>query len=210
MKTKLLDLTIFTLLFIPFVSSAQLAVTNNSNASQLAQVLAGNGVTVSNITLTCPTNGSGTFTAAPNTNLGINSGVLLTTGNAVDASRVASFNSSVDYPSTSDANLRALTSGGTGTIRNKCILEFDVLAKGNILSFKYVFASEEYPEYVCSQFNDVFGFFITGNRPGGGTYTAQNIALIPTTTTPVSINTINPGSVGNFGSNGGCQSLSYS
>src|SRR5947209_18459335 len=50
-----------------------------------------------------------------------------------------------------------------------------------MVSFKYVFASEEYNQFVGSQFNDVFGFFLNG----------KNVALVPGTNSPVSINTIN-------------------
>ncbi len=49
---------------------------------------------------------------------------------------------------------------------------------------RYVFASEEYPEYVGSSFNDVMAVFVDG----------QNCALVPGSQTPVSINTVNPGS----------------
>jgi hypothetical protein len=52
---------------------------------------------------------------------------------------------------------------------------------GNV-GVRYVFASEEYIDYVTSVFNDSFGFFLDGN----------NIALTPGTLDPVSINTINP------------------
>ena len=48
------------------------------------------------------------------------------------------------------------------------------------MSFRYVFASDEYNEFVGA-FNDVFAFLIDG----------QNVALIPATTTPVAINTVN-------------------
>ncbi|MEZ6115309.1 MAG: choice-of-anchor L domain-containing protein [Pirellulaceae bacterium] len=51
------------------------------------------------------------------------------------------------------------------------------------VSFEYVFASEEYNEYVNSSFNDVFGFFLNGS----------NIALLPGTSTPVTINNVNGG-----------------
>jgi gliding motility-associated-like protein len=57
------------------------------------------------------------------------------------------------------------------------------------VKFKYVFGSEEYPEYACTNFNDVFAFFISG--PGYAT--PKNIALIPGTNIPVSINSVNPG-----------------
>ena len=47
--------------------------------------------------------------------------------------------------------------------------------------FNFVFASEEYLEFANSAFNDAFALFIDG----------MNVALVPTTTTPISINSIN-------------------
>jgi hypothetical protein len=73
------------------------------------------------------------------------------------------------------------------------VLEFDLVPVGNILEFQYVFGSEEYPEYVGSSFNDVFGFFINGPSPSGPAYVNENIAIIPGTTLPVSINNVNAG-----------------
>lgn len=51
------------------------------------------------------------------------------------------------------------------------------------LTFEYVFGSEEFNEFVGTQFNDVFGFFLNG----------VNIALLPDNVTPVSINSVNKG-----------------
>lgn len=63
------------------------------------------------------------------------------------------------------------------------MLEFDFTTTGGNLFFSFVFASEEYNEYVNSSFNDVFGFFVNG----------VNIALVPGTSTPVAINSVNCG-----------------
>ncbi|RZT93138.1 hypothetical protein EV201_2290 [Ancylomarina subtilis] len=79
------------------------------------------------------------------------------------------------------------------------ILEFDFVPAGDKLEFRYVFASEEYPEYACGNYNDVFGFIISG--PGiNGPYSnnGENIAIIPgTTDQEVSIKNINNGWCGN-------------
>ena len=84
--------------------------------------------------------------------------------------------------------------------------EFDFIPDADTVKFRYVFGSDEYPEFVCSSYNDVFGFFISGPRPGGGNYLQKNIALVPSTTLPVAINTVNPG----VSAGGNCTSLAYS
>lgn len=90
-----------------------------------------------------------------------------------------------------DPDLDMIT-GGTAT--NGAIIEFDFVPTGDTLSFNYIFASTEYTSYTCSNFNDVFGFFISG--PGiAGPFSngAINIATVPGTTVPVAINTVNSG-----------------
>jgi Calx-beta domain/SprB repeat len=93
----------------------------------------------------------------------------------------------------SDLTQMALT---RGTIDNEiydmAALEFDFTPTGNVATFEFVFASEEYCEYVNSLFNDVFGFFISG--PGiNGVFgnKAENIARVPVTNDFVAVNSIN-------------------
>lgn len=76
---------------------------------------------------------------------------------------------------------------GGNESHNAAVIEFDFIPNGNHVSFRYVFGSEEYPEYVGQSVNDAFGFFITGPGIQG----TKNIAQIPGSTTPVSINTVN-------------------
>lgn len=192
------------------VTNAQFAVTNNSNPTQLAQTLAGTGVTISNATKNCPNTGTGTFSGGNNTLLGVTSGVYLTTGNTATLNTAASNQSSIDNANGTDADLNAIVS--PNTVQDVCKLEFDLIVQGNTLSFRYVFASDEYPEFVCSNFNDVFGFFVSGNIPGGGTYNNQNIAIIPGSNPQqaVSIGSVNPGVPGATYSPLGCSSLAYS
>ncbi|PJB13761.1 MAG: hypothetical protein CO118_12140 [Flavobacteriales bacterium CG_4_9_14_3_um_filter_32_8] len=192
-------------------------VTSNTNtvANYVQNVLLGGGVTVSNITFNGgPSNVAnpqfGEFTDATSS-VGLSSGVILGTGDITLASQPnIGTGSSLGGTgnSGSDPDLTPISTAGTF---DEGIIEFDFIPVGDTLTFNYVFASEEYEEYVCSGYNDVFGFFLTGNNPLGGTYNAKNIALVPDplspgnyTTTAVAINTINPGVAGAYGSAATC------
>lgn len=73
-----------------------------------------------------------------------------------------------------------------GKVCDQAYIEFDFIPLENEIKFNYIFASEEYKEYVGSRFNDVFGFIVTGED---NFY--KNIALIPESNTPVTINNVN-------------------
>jgi len=180
---------------LSFSVSAQLDVTSSSNADELAQLLAGPGVLVSNAFLTCADSSSGYFSNGNNTNLGITEGVVLTSGSA---SGVAGPNDSGGFTGVLDAYYGSFSGdsdldqipGVLGT-NDACGLEFDLTTScADTITFNYVFGSEEYLEFVGS-FNDVFALYVTGENPGGGMYTNENVALIPGTTTTVSINNVN-------------------
>ena len=190
------------LLFLS-VAQAQLIVNNTTfTPIQLVQnSLVGPGVTPYNITYngvpgTVIRDQIAKFTTNFNpTNLGLSSGLLLATGNAqlaIGPNNIGTKSQPTATPTQGDPDL-ALLCGQT--VRNVSVVEFDFVATGNELNFDYVFASEEYPEFANSTFNDTFGFFLRG--PGiTGVYSgnAQNIALIPSSTTvPITINNVNNG-----------------
>jgi hypothetical protein len=156
------------------------------NATALAQALVGAGVTVSNATYTGALRAAGTFSAT-GTSVGFNSGVVLSSGSVRNVlgpncdTGISSENGSLG-----DSDLTTLANVGNPandiTTNDAAVLEFDFVATSDTISFQYVFASDEYNEYVFD-FNDVFGFFLNGT----------NVALIPGTQTPVSINNVNNG-----------------
>jgi gliding motility-associated-like protein len=199
--------------FCVFISNthAQLAVTNTMTPTQLVQnVLVGGGVTISNVTYTGGANSKGSFTNGATTNLGLGSGIVLTTGTVTQTANAATYFMNVNLGLAGNAQLNAINNG-TSTF-DACILEFDFVPLSDTVKFRYVFGSEEYPNWVCSQYQDIFAFFVNGPNPAGGNYTNYNIALIPGTSLPVSVNSVNNGSVGtsvNTGA-GGCISLAYS
>ena len=86
-----------------------------------------------------------------------------------------------------DPDLTAIlqASGQTGSVNDVSSVKFNIVPTGNILSFNFIFASNEYGQYQC-QFSDVFGFILTDLTTGQ----SQNIAIVPGTTTPISTTTI--------------------
>lgn len=197
--------TVFLLLSL--ILMAQIQVNNTYSPQYLVQnVLLGQGVFVSNIQFYGNNTQIGKFSGT--SSIGINEGIILATGDAkVSLGPNNSDNATLGSGIGGDADLTNLI--GSNTF-DAAVLEFDFIPYSDTIRFFYVFASEEYPEYVCSNYNDVFAFFLTGPKPGGGSYIKENIAKIPGTSIPVAINSINPGTPGFFGSPGGCISLSYS
>ena len=167
---------------------AQLTTAASGNATVLANNIVGAGITVSNATINCPGGASGTFGNGNSTNIGLNTGVLMSSGLISDA--IGPNNSGsvgTGFGAAGDADLSALSGFDT---YDACVLEFDFEAVANQVSISYVFGSEEYLEWVGTQYNDVFGFLVSGPNPGGGSYTNENIAVIPVNV-PVTINSIN-------------------
>ncbi len=200
-------------------SQAQLTVTSAAGMTpqQLVQnTLVGTGVTVSNVEF----NGSlgsisssqiGSFaTGSTPTNLGLTDGLILSSGGvngAIGPNISISTTTAFTGTPITDPQLQALV---ILAVNDASVLEFDFIPLSDTIKFRYIFASDEYPEFVCSDFNDIFGFFISGMNPMGPNYINTNIAIIPGTTLPVTINALNTGVVGQFGNINDCTSLAYS
>lgn len=147
---------------------------------------ANSNIMPSNVVYTGSIHARGFFDAGT-TNLPINAGIVLSTGKVVTlpTSSGGAFSSTAFNVSSYDPDLSALASG---SLRDLSRLEFDLVPQSDTIRFFYIFGSEEYPEYVNASFNDIFGLFLSG----GPEYpTTVNLALIPNTTIPISINTVN-------------------
>lgn len=144
----------------------------------LVATLLGGGVEVRNVQYRGANVASGTFSGGDGI-IGFESGVLLTSGyarNVIGPNEHSDTTGDNGLPGDSDLN--ALVGGGTA---DASVLTFEFKPTTDVISFEYVFGSEEYEEWVDSTYNDVFAFFVNG----------QNMALIPGTSTYVSINTVN-------------------
>lgn len=206
----------FLVLFSFIRAHSQVTVTDGHTAQQLAEMLVGQGVQISNPTLngTCPTTARGKFDFTSPSLIGIDSGIVLTCGRVVTSGTDFGVNATYNdfannqfppgFPmAPGDPQLTMLSNqytGATTQTYDACVLEFDFIPSGDTVKFDYVFASEEYNCPTCGGFgwnyncsiNDVFGFFISG--PG---YTSPtNIALVPGTNVMVGVSTVNDGTGG--------------
>jgi PEP-CTERM motif len=182
--TQVLKQGAFALLGLGLVTAPAHAIniTTTSNANVLVNSILGSGITVSNVTYNGAPIASGTFTNGLSSGIGIDTGIILTSGNANLAPGPNTQDSATGNNGLlGDANLNSLIPGFNTF--DASTLQFDFTSATGDLFFNYVFASEEYNEFANSSFNDVFGFFLDG----------VNIALLPGTNTPVSINNVNGG-----------------
>lgn len=129
------------------------------------------GIVINSASYTGANAASGTFTGG-SAIFGIDDGIVITSGSAETFG-----DNPLGLPGI--AILKPLT---TGVTQDASVLTIRFTPAGNQVQFSYVFGSAEYPDYVDSEYNDAFGFFVNGT----------NYALLPNSQ-PVAINNINCG-----------------
>ena len=169
-----------------FAASGQTLFTRKNAWQLVDDLLPRNsfGITIVNCRLRAHPNSVASFISSAE-KLPIQSGIILTTGIATWAG----------YPNDSRSSGCAMFTPGDSRLEkiagsrtsDAAILEIEFVANTDEVSFEYFFASEEYPEYVNKGVNDVFAFFIEG--PGYDTL--YNMAKLPTTGEPISIDHVN-------------------
>jgi len=144
----------------------------------------GQGIIIGNIAHKGNSDAIASFKSTPNV-LKLTEGLILSTGEAMGAIGPNDrYNLSKDFGSLieHDKDLKNLVKGD---LYDVSLIEFDFVPFNNSIKFNYQFASEEYPEYVSSTFNDIFAFFISDG------VNTKNMAVVPGKNYPVSVNTIN-------------------
>ncbi len=164
--------------------TAAFAVTStvvSTDATALANALLGDGVTISSATLTGAEGQAGTFSGGEGS-IGIDEGVILSSGFVDDAVGPNTDSGITGVPGVpGDSDLDAIVSPLFTNDAVRLDIEFES-DTGDIF-FDYVFASDEYNEFVDAGVNDAFALLLDGT----------NLALIPGTSDPVTIDTVNLG-----------------
>lgn len=143
-------------------------ISTNASAFAMAQEIFGSGVTVVGATYTGDNRSSGIYTQGDSQAPGVtpaDTGIILSTGRATGFDTDG--NDPNDVPNTStntsgvnnDADFNALA--GTNTY-DASFLDIDFIPTGDTMTMQFVFASEEYPEYTNSIYNDAVGVWVNG------------------------------------------------
>ncbi len=189
-------------LLFTICANAQLTTQGGIPAIQLVQNnWLGQGVTLVDASFSGAPGAIGSFNAV-NTNLGLDQGIIFTTGTISDngngphgPNNREDAGIDTGYPGTT------LLASQTGPdTYDAAAIDIDFIPLGDEIEFEYVFASEEWPTYFSSGYNDAFGIFLSGPGING----MVNIATLPGGG-PVSIPNINNGQT----NTGPCQNCQY-
>ena len=191
----------------PCVIPPPVVVEAGVTASEIADALTTPQSTVAITDINCPNSAYGKFTVGDNSDLGLGKGLLLTSGNIDWApgpnDDPGGGQIDGDNQASGDADLDSLSIhyGDQALSNDACVIEMDVFVATDELRFKYIFGSEEYPEFTNpfndpdgSQFNDIFAFLISGPGVVGDPVIGgqRNMAVLPDgNNTFVEINSVN-------------------
>ena len=175
-------------LVLQFSSVAQLHVTSQVSPDTLLQktlLSESSSLKIIEVKYTGHKSQLGYFKTEFSDYIDIKEGVILATGEAINA--IGPNNSSRitgNLQGNGDADLTRIAKNRT---EDACILEFTFIPEGSHFEFQYVFASEEYPEYVNHGVNDVFAFILTDLETGK----RKNLAFLPISKEAVTVDNVN-------------------
>lgn len=139
--------------------------------------------------------------------IGLDSGIVMSTGicyGVMGPNSVPNMSLGGGFFAT-DPDLAMLTPLYANPVGDPAILQMDLIPAGDTLEVRYVFGSEEYDEYACSGKDDRMAMFLSGpGLIGPFSNGAINMATLPISGLPVTVNTLNRGIAGSAGSEGIC------
>ncbi|MBL4768389.1 MAG: Hint domain-containing protein [Rhodobacteraceae bacterium] len=151
------------------VAASELSINQNANATQMAQEIFGDGVTVVSATYSGDKKSSGIYTDGDSTSPGVtpgDTGIILSTGKAKDfTNSTGQANQSTDTSSNMksgiDNNSDFNAAAGANTY-DASFLDVTFIPDTNLMTMQFVFSSEEYPEYTGSVYQDFVGVWVNG------------------------------------------------
>lgn len=150
---------------------------------------------ISVVDVDCANGQVGTFAITDDTDLGMDKGLVLSSGSVQNIANPAIVQSNGQYGGLqqTDADLEYLSNLFNGSeTQDACIVTLDVLAASEELTFEYVFGSEEYPVFINGAYNDIFALLVSGPGITGDPNISnqENVSTLPDGTF-IQINSVN-------------------
>ncbi|MEO1260735.1 MAG: choice-of-anchor L domain-containing protein [Bacteroidota bacterium] len=147
---------------------SEMLVDTDADQDEIVESLISGQTLISLVDVNCSNGQVGTFQITDDTDLGMDRGLVLSTGSVLDINQPAPNLVRTAYCgvlcSDEDLNILSNLYGNGQEAEDACIVEMDVLAASNEITFEYVFGSEEYPDFIDpnTAFNDIFAFLVSG------------------------------------------------
>ncbi|WP_084861691.1 Hint domain-containing protein [Salibaculum halophilum] len=167
------------------VAASELNYNTTASATQMAQTIFGDSVDIKAASYSGSWYASAVYSGGDSTAPGVtpgDTGVILSTGPAswfTNSNGSANQSSSTSYNTggpNNDSDFNAVA--GTSTY-DASFLEVDFVPEGDTMTMQFVFASDEYPEYSNSVYNDMVGVWVNGQHvPLSVTNTATSVGEV--------------------------------
>lgn len=150
------------------VAGVEIPINRNASATQMAETIFGDGVTVVSASYTGDRDSSGIYSNGNTVSPGVmpsDTGVMFSTGdlrgftNNASQSNLSSSTTTASSGPNNQADFNA--AAGTNTY-DASYLDVDFIPTGDVMTMQFVFASEEFPEYATGAFQDFVGVWING------------------------------------------------
>lgn len=152
------------------VAGVELPIDRGASDLEMAQTIFGDGVTIVSANYTGDNDSSGIYTNGNAISPGVvpgDSGVMFSTGDLRGFTNDNPFQSNLSSSTTTNSsgpNGVADFNAAAGAFTfDASFLDVTFVPTGNVMTMQFVFASEEYPEFATSAFQDFFGVWINGS-----------------------------------------------
>src|SRR6056297_2762800 len=150
------------------VAASELPVDTSASATEMAETIFGDGVTIESASYTGSGYSSGTYTNGDSIAPGVtpgDEGIILSTGQAQDITNSSGSSNQSNSTSTNSGgpNFQSDFNAAAGTwTYDASYLDVDFTPTGSVMTMQFVFSSEEYPEYANGAYQDLFGVWVNG------------------------------------------------
>ena len=167
------------------VAASELSIDRNASAAEMAQEIFGDGVTIVSASYDGDNRSSGIYSGGDSTSPGVvpaDTGVILSTGRVDDFTNNrgdANQSSSTSTNTRGDSNNAQFNAAAGARTYDASYMDVDFIPTGDTMTMRFVFASEEYPEFTTSQYQDFVGVWVNGTQvdivPGDGDIDPSNL-----------------------------------